>query len=122
MQFQVILLQYNEKEKFYLNQGFHKIKGFEILYQNFEQKIDKKRLEVEFNCDDDNMIVTGDHDAIYQIFYNITDNAVKFVREEGLLKISITRSCSSAVILLSDGKHSPRSKISAPTSTQPPAI
>lgn len=58
---------------------------------SFEQKIDKKRLEVEFDCDDDNMIVTGDHDAIYQIFYNITDNAVKFVREEGLLRISIKR-------------------------------
>ncbi len=64
--------------------------GRQILI-SFEQKIDKKRLEVEFNCDDDNMFVTGDHDAIYQIFYNITDNAVKFVREEGLLRLSITR-------------------------------
>ncbi len=58
---------------------------------SFEQKIDKKRLEVEFDCDSDNMFVTGDHDAIYQIFYNITDNAVKFAREEGLLKISLHR-------------------------------
>ena len=57
---------------------------------SFEQKIDKKRLEVEFNCDADNLFVTGDHDAIYQIFYNITDNAVKFVREEGLLRLSLT--------------------------------
>ena len=64
--------------------------GRQILI-SFEQKIDKKRLEVEFNCDDDNMFVTGDRDAIYQIFYNITDNAVKFAREEGLLKLSLTR-------------------------------
>ncbi len=64
--------------------------GRQILI-SFEQKIDKKRLEVEFNCDDDNMFVTGDHDAIYQIFYNITDNAVKFAREEGILRLSLTR-------------------------------
>ncbi len=64
--------------------------GRQVLI-SFEQKIDKKRLEVEFNCDADNMFVTGDHDAIYQIFYNITDNAVKFAREEGLLKLSLTK-------------------------------
>ena len=64
--------------------------GRQVLI-SFEQKIDKKRLEVEFICDDDNMFVTGDHDAIYQIFYNITDNAVKFAFEGGLLRISLTR-------------------------------
>lgn len=64
--------------------------GRQILI-SFEQKIDKKRLEVEFICDNDNMFVTGDHDAIYQIFYNITDNAVKFAREEGILRLSLTR-------------------------------
>ena len=64
--------------------------GRQILI-SFEQKIDKKRLEVEFICDDDNMFVTGDHDAIYQIFYNITDNAVKFANESGLLRISLAK-------------------------------
>jgi signal transduction histidine kinase len=64
--------------------------GRQVLI-SFEQKIDKKRLEVEFICDDDNMFVTGDHDAIYQIFYNITDNAVKFANENGLLRISLTK-------------------------------
>lgn len=64
--------------------------GRQVLI-SFEQKIDKKRLEVEFNCDDDNMFVTGDHDAIYQIFYNITDNAVKFAYEGGMLKLMLTR-------------------------------
>ena len=62
--------------------------GRQVLI-SFEQKIDKKRLEVEFDCDADNMFVTGDHDAIYQIFYNITDNAVKFANEGGLLKLSL---------------------------------
>lgn len=64
--------------------------GRQVLI-SFEQKIDKKGLEVEFIADEDNMLVTGDHDAIYQIFYNITDNAVKFANEKGILRLSLTR-------------------------------
>lgn len=63
--------------------------GRQVLI-SFEQKIDKKHLEVEFIVDADNMYVVGDHDAIYQIYYNITDNAVKFAREGGILRLSMT--------------------------------
>ena len=58
---------------------------------SFEQQIEEKRLNVEFDCDDDNMSVLADRDAIYQIMYNLCDNAVKFSTEGGLLKISINR-------------------------------
>ena len=58
---------------------------------SFEQKIDKKKLDVEFNCEDDNMFVNADHDAIYQILYNICDNALKFSFEGGLLRITLKR-------------------------------
>lgn len=56
---------------------------------SFEQKIDKKHLDVDFDADADNMHVIGDHDAIYQILYNIIDNAVKFSREGGILRLSV---------------------------------
>ena len=62
--------------------------GRQILF-SFEQKIDKKRIEVEFDCDFDNMYVSADRDAIYQILYNICDNAVKFSSEGGLLRLSV---------------------------------
>ncbi len=58
---------------------------------SFEQKIDAKHLEVEFECDSDNITVSADRDAIYQILYNICDNAVKFSREGGLLRLSLVR-------------------------------
>ena len=45
---------------------------------SFEAKIEGKHLDVEFDCDRDRMPVLADHDAIYQILYNICDNAVKF--------------------------------------------
>ncbi len=57
---------------------------------SFEAKIDAKRLDVEFECDEERMIAMADHDAIYQILYNICDNAVKFSREHGKLRVSLT--------------------------------
>ncbi len=57
---------------------------------SFEQKIDEKNLDVEFNCDEDRMKVIADKDAIHQTLYNICDNAVKFSRPGGKYKIDIT--------------------------------
>ena len=35
------------------------------------------------------MYANADHDAIYQILYNICDNAVKFSKEGGVLRLSV---------------------------------
>lgn len=59
---------------------------------SFEQKLEEKKLDVEFESDDDKMYVLADHDAIYQILYNICDNAVKFSREGGKYRVSLTLS------------------------------
>ncbi|MBQ3483795.1 MAG: HAMP domain-containing histidine kinase [Clostridia bacterium] len=56
---------------------------------SFEAKIDAKRLDVSFECDRERITVLADHDAIYQILYNICDNAVKFSREGGRLALSL---------------------------------
>lgn len=56
---------------------------------SFEKKIDEKRLDVDFDCDDFNISVKADKDSIHQILYNICDNAVKFSREGGKYIISI---------------------------------
>ena len=61
--------------------------GRQILI-SFEQKIEGKGLDVEFECDEDNMYVLADRDAIHQILYNICDNAVKFASERGKLRMS----------------------------------
>ena len=58
---------------------------------SFEKKIEEKKLEVEFDLENDNMTAVADRDAIYQIVYNLCDNAIKFSREGGLFKISITK-------------------------------
>ncbi|MBO4413918.1 MAG: HAMP domain-containing histidine kinase [Clostridia bacterium] len=62
-----------------------------IILINFEQKIEKKKLDVEFDAPDDGLYVNADHDAVHQILYNICDNAVKFSREGGKYRVRITR-------------------------------
>ena len=54
-----------------------------------EQRIETKHLDVDFRCDEDNMFVIGDTDAIHQIVYNLLDNAIKFSREGGKYIIEI---------------------------------
>lgn len=58
---------------------------------SFEQKINAKGLEVSFEVEEDRMIANADSDAIYQVLYNLCDNAVKFASEEGRLSISVKR-------------------------------
>ena len=63
--------------------------GRQILL-SFEQKINDKCRDVSFECDADKMEVMADRDAIYQIFYNLCDNAVKFTTPSGELRLTIT--------------------------------
>lgn len=61
-----------------------------VILISFEQQIEKKKLDVEFDAEDENAFVYADRDAIYQILYNICDNAVKFSTEGGKYRIKIT--------------------------------
>lgn len=60
-----------------------------LILISFENKIDRKHLEVEFVCDRDNTYVYADKDAVHQVIYNLCENAIKFSREGGVLKIEI---------------------------------
>ncbi len=54
-----------------------------------ESRIDSKKLDVSFECDDDNMVAVADMDAIHQILYNLIDNAIKFSNEGGKLSLKL---------------------------------
>jgi signal transduction histidine kinase len=63
--------------------------GRQILI-SFEQKIEDKKLDVSFTCEEDRMFVLADQDAVHQIFYNICDNAVKFSCPGGRLALDFS--------------------------------
>ena len=58
---------------------------------SFEQKISAKELDVFFDIQDEKMMVNADSDAIYQVLYNLCDNAVKFSAEKGRFGITVGR-------------------------------
>lgn len=62
-----------------------------LILISFEQKIEDKKLDVEFDTDDEEMPVVADKDAIYQVLYNLCHNAIKFSKEGGKLSIKITK-------------------------------
>ncbi len=62
-----------------------------LILLSFEQKIDQKHLDVEFDAEEDAMPVNADKDAIYQIIYNLCHNAIKFADDGGKFAIRINR-------------------------------
>jgi len=65
---------------------------------SFEKKIDEKRLDIEFDCDDYNTNVIADKDSIHQILYNICDNAIKFSNDGGKYRISIKQKAKKVFV------------------------
>ncbi|MBE6673210.1 MAG: HAMP domain-containing histidine kinase [Ruminococcaceae bacterium] len=65
----------------------HKM-AWQILVSN-EKRINDKKLDVDFDADDDAMYVLADSDAIHQVLYNLIDNAIKFAKDEGVLRIQL---------------------------------
>ncbi|MBO5294097.1 MAG: HAMP domain-containing histidine kinase [Clostridia bacterium] len=61
-----------------------------LILISLEQGINEKHLNVAFLCDRDRMTVRADRDAIYQVLYNICQNAVKFSRDGGCLRVQLT--------------------------------
>jgi signal transduction histidine kinase len=62
-----------------------------IILISFEQKIDDKKLDVEFFAESDEMYAFADKDAIHQVLYNLCHNAIKFSHNGGMFRIRLVR-------------------------------
>jgi signal transduction histidine kinase len=55
----------------------------------FEQKIEKKNIEIKGLDNISTVSITADPDMIYQVIYNLFDNAVKFTNENGYIQVDM---------------------------------
>ena len=62
-----------------------------IILISFEQKIEDKHLDVEFDAEFDGMYAFADKDAIHQVLYNLCHNAIKFASDGGKFRIKLSR-------------------------------
>lgn len=70
----------------------------------FEARIEEKRLEVR-GLEEDRVMVLADKDLMHQVVYNLLENAVKFVNEEGCLEVSYrTEGAMTHVIIRNSGE------------------
>lgn len=56
---------------------------------SFEQRINRKKLNVDIDLPDLGVLVRALPDAVTQVLYNLMDNAVKFADEGGTLSVSV---------------------------------
>jgi signal transduction histidine kinase len=79
-----------------------------------EQRIEDKKLDVYFECDEDNMLVVADKDAIHQILYNICDNGIKFAVDGGRYRVSIkNRDKKINVSVFNEGQGIPADELAS---------
>ncbi len=68
-----------------------------LVIISFEQQLEDKELDVEFDAERDEMPVFADKDAVYQVIYNLCHNAIKFSNVRGTFRIRITRTQDKTV-------------------------
>ncbi len=85
-----------------------------LIIISFEKELEGKKLDVEFDVEEDNIPVVADKDAIYQVLYNLCHNAIKFSRESGrfIIKISRIQGKKIKVSVYDDGQVIPHEEAS----------
>lgn len=63
----------------------------------FEPRIDQKRIEIQ-GLDIDRVNLYADNDLVHQVMYNLIENAIKFVDEDGYIRFTFTPTGDMTVI------------------------
>lgn len=58
------------------------------ILETYEQKINERKINIEGLEDFESITINADPDLIYQVIYNLIENAVKFTNENGYIKFS----------------------------------
>ena len=72
---------------------------------SFEQMIDKKGIEVRGLDNFTQINVRADRDMIYQVIYNLVDNAVKYTPEGGFIEVEALKSGGRTTVRVTNSGH-----------------
>ncbi len=71
-------------------QSFDLLSMLVTIVITFEQEIERKNIEIKGLDSISSKMVYGDRDLLYQVVYNLIENAVKFTNENGYIEFKIT--------------------------------
>jgi len=71
-------------------QNFDLLSMLVTIIITFEQEIETKNIEIKGLDSISSKMVYGDRDLLYQVVYNLIENAVKFTNENGYIELNIT--------------------------------
>ncbi len=69
---------------------------------NFEERINNKKIKVDFSFSSGEIYVDADKEKIERVIYNLFDNAIKFLLDGGNLSAKVTAQNDRAEITISD--------------------
>lgn len=72
----------------------------EEVYEVLADAAEQKNISLENDCED--VVVTGVRRLLYEIMYNLSENAIKYNRPEGFVKIKISQDEEKAYISVQD--------------------
>ncbi len=70
-------------------QSFDLLSMLVTIVITFEQEIERKNIEIKGLDSISSKMVYGDRDLLYQVVYNLIENAVKFTNEDGYIEFKI---------------------------------
>lgn len=76
-----------------------------------EKRLEEKSLSVT-GLDAENCTVCADYDLIYQVIFNLVDNAIKFVNQDGSIEFNIKKSNAGIVFgIKNSGSYIPKTEL-----------
>jgi signal transduction histidine kinase len=83
------------------------------IFVTFEQHIEKKHIRIEGLDKIESVMVDAEKDLIYQVVYNLVDNAVKFTDEGGTISVSVAQDNEKVIAgIKNSGKGIPADEVS----------
>lgn len=70
------------------------------VFTTFEQIIEEKNVEIQGFETCESVFLNADIDLIYQVVYNLVENATKFVNKGGYIKVNLVKKYNNAIFVI----------------------
>lgn len=96
------ITKYEEDKASLIKTSFDIVEMIRVVLLSFETIINDKNIQVSFEFESENIFVYADENEIHRVVFNLAENAVKFVNENGEIDVSVIEKGDKALISISN--------------------